>query len=210
MYPERRGSRTRTLHLSAVRGRDTRSGHEDHQLRCAPSGGWWVPERGDGDRGCIPKYLIFLGEWVRIYPLKTYNYYKWSPPQVDGQPWIARSDIYGYFKSTKVALIIWYTHELLGAYLMWSPVSLQILTKDSVTVTVDAVVYFRIQDAVSSVCNVDNVKTATRLLAQTTLRFIQLHICNMLTIILWYSSLKITLHALNCFKFPFLRIIYPL
>lgn len=46
----------------------------------------------------------------------------------------------------------------------------EILTKDSVTVTVDAVVYFRIQDAVSSVCNVDNVKTATRLLAQTTLR----------------------------------------
>jgi len=38
-------------------------------------------------------------------------------------------------------------------------------------VTVDAVVYFRIQDAVSSVCNVDNVKTATRLLAQTTLRY---------------------------------------
>lgn len=46
----------------------------------------------------------------------------------------------------------------------------EILTKDSVTITVDAVVYFRIQDAVSSVCNVDNVKLATKLLAQTTLR----------------------------------------
>lgn len=46
----------------------------------------------------------------------------------------------------------------------------EILTKDSVTITVDAVVYFRIQCAVSSVCNVDNVKNATRLLAQTTLR----------------------------------------
>jgi len=46
----------------------------------------------------------------------------------------------------------------------------EILTKDSVTITVDAVVYFRISDAVSSVCNVDNVKTATRLLSQTTLR----------------------------------------
>eukprot|EP00116_Pleurobrachia_bachei_P008622 sb/3468884/ len=46
----------------------------------------------------------------------------------------------------------------------------EILTKDSVTITVDAVVFFRIQDAVSSVCNVDNVKLATKLLAQTTLR----------------------------------------
>jgi regulator of protease activity HflC (stomatin/prohibitin superfamily) len=47
---------------------------------------------------------------------------------------------------------------------------LQILTKDSVTVTVDAVVYYRIRDAIMSVCNVDDVQKATKLLAQTTLR----------------------------------------
>ena len=58
----------------------------------------------------------------------------------------------------------------LSSHLPLPPFLSQILTKDSVTVTVDAVVYFRIQDACSSVCNVDNVKTATRLLAQTTLR----------------------------------------
>ena len=46
----------------------------------------------------------------------------------------------------------------------------QILTKDSVTVTVDAVVYYRIRDAIMSVCNVDDVQKATKLLAQTTLR----------------------------------------
>ena len=46
----------------------------------------------------------------------------------------------------------------------------EILTKDSVTVTVDAVVYYRIRDAVASVCNVDDVQKATKLLAQTTLR----------------------------------------
>lgn len=46
----------------------------------------------------------------------------------------------------------------------------EILTKDSVTVAVDAVVYFRINDATASVVNVENANTATRLLAQTTLR----------------------------------------
>ena len=38
----------------------------------------------------------------------------------------------------------------------------QILTKDSVTVRVDAVVYYRIRDAVMSVCNIDDVKKSTR------------------------------------------------
>ena len=46
----------------------------------------------------------------------------------------------------------------------------QVLTRDSVTVTVDAVVYCRIRDAIWSVCNVDDVQKATKLLAQTTLR----------------------------------------
>ncbi len=46
----------------------------------------------------------------------------------------------------------------------------EILTKDSVTVTVDAVVYFRIFDPIISVINVENANYSTRLLAATTLR----------------------------------------
>lgn len=44
------------------------------------------------------------------------------------------------------------------------------LTRDSVTVTVDAVVYFRIQNATVSVTNVSDAPGSTKLLAQTTLR----------------------------------------
>uniref|UniRef100_H2Y7E1 Band 7 domain-containing protein n=1 Tax=Ciona savignyi TaxID=51511 RepID=H2Y7E1_CIOSA len=46
----------------------------------------------------------------------------------------------------------------------------EILTKDSVTVAMDAVVYYRVFDATMAVANVENVDGATRLLAQTTLR----------------------------------------
>ncbi|KAG7255231.1 hypothetical protein CRUP_017357 [Coryphaenoides rupestris] len=46
----------------------------------------------------------------------------------------------------------------------------EILTKDSVTVLVDGVVFFRIYCPVSSVVNVTDAHEATRLLAQTTLR----------------------------------------
>ncbi|VDD93973.1 unnamed protein product [Enterobius vermicularis] len=46
----------------------------------------------------------------------------------------------------------------------------EILTKDSVTVSVDAVVYYRICNATVSVANVENAHHSTRLLAQTTLR----------------------------------------
>ncbi|XP_072248194.1 stomatin-like [Leuresthes tenuis] len=46
----------------------------------------------------------------------------------------------------------------------------EILTKDSVTVSVDGVVYFRIHCPISSVSNVSNAHSSTRLLAQTTLR----------------------------------------
>jgi len=46
----------------------------------------------------------------------------------------------------------------------------EILTKDSVTISVDAVVYYRIQDATMSIANVENYDSATRLLSQTTLR----------------------------------------
>ncbi|KAG7321770.1 hypothetical protein KOW79_014628 [Hemibagrus wyckioides] len=46
----------------------------------------------------------------------------------------------------------------------------EILTKDSVTVSVDGVVYIRVNDPILSVANVRNADDATRLLAQTTLR----------------------------------------
>jgi len=46
----------------------------------------------------------------------------------------------------------------------------EVLTKDSVTIRIDAVVYYRISDATMSVANVKNADAATHLLAQTTLR----------------------------------------
>lgn len=44
------------------------------------------------------------------------------------------------------------------------------MTKDSVTVSVDAVVYYRVSNATVSIANVENAHHSTRLLAQTTLR----------------------------------------
>jgi len=46
----------------------------------------------------------------------------------------------------------------------------EILTKDSVTVSVDAVVYFKVSNPMASVCAVANANHSTRLLASTTLR----------------------------------------
>merc|ERR1719323_671675 len=46
----------------------------------------------------------------------------------------------------------------------------EVLTKDSVTVSVDAVVYYRVSNATVSVANVENAHHSTRLLSQTTLR----------------------------------------
>uniref|UniRef100_A0A1B6MBF9 Band 7 domain-containing protein n=1 Tax=Graphocephala atropunctata TaxID=36148 RepID=A0A1B6MBF9_9HEMI len=46
----------------------------------------------------------------------------------------------------------------------------EVLTKDSVTVTVDAVVYYRVDKPLSAVNNVNNYSHSTRLLAATTLR----------------------------------------
>lgn len=46
----------------------------------------------------------------------------------------------------------------------------EILTKDSVTVAVDAVIYARIFDAVRSIISVENAHGSTKLLAATTLR----------------------------------------
>lgn len=48
----------------------------------------------------------------------------------------------------------------------------EILTKDSVTVNVDAVVYYKIKDPMAAVCNVADYAKSTKLLASTTLRTI--------------------------------------
>jgi len=52
----------------------------------------------------------------------------------------------------------------------WDVPAQQIITKDSVSVHVDAVVYYNVRDPVKAACNVENVHGATRLLATTTLR----------------------------------------
>ncbi|XP_072180480.1 band 7 protein AGAP004871-like [Diadema setosum] len=46
----------------------------------------------------------------------------------------------------------------------------EILTRDSLTVSVDAVVFFRVNNATISIANVENANMSTRFLAQTTLR----------------------------------------
>ena len=48
----------------------------------------------------------------------------------------------------------------------------EILTKDSVTVAVDAVVYYKIKNPLAAVCNVADFAKSTKLLASTTLRTI--------------------------------------
>lgn len=48
----------------------------------------------------------------------------------------------------------------------------EILTKDSVTVAVDAVVYYKISSPMAAVCNVSDYAKSTKLLASTTLRTI--------------------------------------
>lgn len=53
---------------------------------------------------------------------------------------------------------------------IFPPFCCQVLTKDSVTVSVDGVVYYRVQNAILAVANITNADAATRLLAQTTLR----------------------------------------
>ena len=46
----------------------------------------------------------------------------------------------------------------------------EILTKDSVTVFVNAIMYYKVRDATSSIANVDDYSGSARLLAATTLR----------------------------------------
>lgn len=51
-----------------------------------------------------------------------------------------------------------------------SKLSFQVLTKDSVTVNVDAVVYYRVCNATIAISNIANFDVSTQLLAATTLR----------------------------------------
>ena len=48
----------------------------------------------------------------------------------------------------------------------------EILTKDSVTVAVDAVIYYQISSPLFAVCNISDYAKSTKLLASTTLRTI--------------------------------------
>ena len=52
----------------------------------------------------------------------------------------------------------------------------EVLTRDSVTVAVDAVVYYRVNNATMSITNVEDSNRSTRLLAATTLRYAGLYI----------------------------------
>ena len=47
---------------------------------------------------------------------------------------------------------------------------IKILTKDSVTVFVNAIMYYKVKDATSAVANVDDYSGSAQLLAATTLR----------------------------------------
>merc|ERR1719210_1323566 len=46
----------------------------------------------------------------------------------------------------------------------------EVLTKDSVTVSVDAVVYYNIKNPMAAVCKIENYANATKLLSATPLR----------------------------------------
>ena len=48
--------------------------------------------------------------------------------------------------------------------------TIKILTKDSVTVFVNAIMYYKVKDATSAVANVDDYSGSAQLLAATTLR----------------------------------------
>ncbi len=61
-------------------------------------------------------------------------------------------------------------YHVISILLILFVIFFQILSKDSVTVAVDAVVYFRVSNPIFSVVNVEDATRSTRLLAQTTLR----------------------------------------
>jgi len=99
---------------------------------------------------CFLRYIFCSAlHWIISESRSSYNYIGCSTPRGE----------FTFFqletrKSNKY-LIVWY---------------FKVLTKDSVTVSVDAVVYYRVSNATVSVANVENAHHSTRLLAQTTLR----------------------------------------
>lgn len=70
----------------------------------------------------------------------------------------------------------------------------EILTKDSVTVSVDAVVYYQVANPLAAVCNNDDYNRSTRLLAATTLRNI-LGTRNLSEILSERESIGASMHA---------------
>ncbi|ESN96226.1 hypothetical protein HELRODRAFT_163269 [Helobdella robusta] len=82
----------------------------------------------------------------------------------------------------------------------------EVLTKDSVTVSVDAVVYYRVSNATVSVANVENAHHSTRLLAQTTLRNV-LGTRNLSEILSERESISTSMQN-NISKIDFVSILY--
>ncbi|XP_060070087.1 band 7 protein AGAP004871-like [Ylistrum balloti] len=78
----------------------------------------------------------------------------------ENRVWFTRSSAIKFISNVSLILFV----------LLINVTVFQILTKDSVTVSVDAVVYYRVSNPTVSVANVENAHHATRLLAQTTLR----------------------------------------
>jgi len=70
----------------------------------------------------------------------------------------------------------------------------EILTRDSVTVSVDAVVYYQVSNPLSAICNNDDYNRSTRLLAATTLRNV-LGTKNLSEILSERESIGETMHA---------------
>lgn len=89
------------------------------------------------------------------------------PENINNFHEISTSNYYYYFllNMYKFPCIIIINNPFVSRYTF-----LQVLTKDSVTVSVDAVVYYRVSNATVSIANVENAHHSTRLLAQTTLR----------------------------------------
>ena len=107
--------------------------------------------------------LLFLFKWINI--LKEYERaVTFWLGRLSHQP-----------KGPGLVLIFWPFETMVRISLrtiVHDVPSQDIITKDNVSLKVDAVVYFRVVDAVKAIVDVENYLYATRLLAQTTLRSI--------------------------------------
>jgi hypothetical protein len=77
------------------------------------------------------------------------------------------------------------------------------LTSDSVTIKVNAVIYYRIYDAVMAVTNVADVHNASNLLAQSLLRNI-LGTRNLVSILAELENISNAMQVFTYTKWPFL------